>query len=185
MAIAIVCFECKNEFAREDLVEIRGSLVCASCKPILLQKVEEYGSAIVTLMPAGFWIRFAALFLDGFVLMGVMAVFGGIAGVLVFAFKFSAGIFMFVGLSYYIIFPIYHIFCLGKYGATLGKKMVKIKVVRMDGSSFGYGLATGRFFAFVLGYFTICIGYIMAAFDEKYKRALHDRICNTRVVYVK
>ena len=28
----------------------------------------------------------------------------------------------------------------------------------------------------------LCIGYLMLAFDEE-KRSLHDRICDTRVVY--
>jgi hypothetical protein len=28
------------------------------------------------------------------------------------------------------------------------------------------------------------IGYIMAAFDDQ-KRALHDRICNTRVIHTR
>jgi uncharacterized RDD family membrane protein YckC len=30
--------------------------------------------------------------------------------------------------------------------------------------------------------FILMIGYIMAAFDSE-KRALHDRICETRVIY--
>jgi len=44
-----------------------------------------------------------------------------------------------------------------------------------------YGRATGRCFAEILSGMICYIGYLMAAFDEE-KRALHDRICNTRVV---
>ena len=79
--------------------------------------------------------------------------------------------------------PFYNIYFLGKNGATLGKRMVKIKVIRMDGSALGYGLATGRFFAYILSFCTMYIGFIMALFDKEYARTLHDRICKTRVVY--
>jgi uncharacterized RDD family membrane protein YckC len=75
----------------------------------------------------------------------------------------------------------YEVFFIGKYGATLGKQACKIKVVRADGSPVGYALATGRFFAKILSSITLLIGYIIAAFDSE-KRALHDRICDTRVI---
>ncbi|HET6371045.1 MAG TPA: RDD family protein, partial [Nitrospiria bacterium] len=41
--------------------------------------------------------------------------------------------------------------------------------------------ACGRYFAEILSGIILCIGYIMAAFDDE-KRALHDRICGTRVI---
>jgi uncharacterized RDD family membrane protein YckC len=71
----------------------------------------------------------------------------------------------------------------GKYGATLGKMAAKIRVVTADGGKVSYGRATGRYFAKLLSAFTCLIGFIMAAFDEE-KRALHDRICNTRVISI-
>ena len=58
---------------------------------------------------------------------------------------------------------------------------VGIKVIRSDGAPITYGRAAGRFFAEYLSLLTIYIGYIMAGFDEE-KRALHDHICDTRVV---
>ena len=45
-----------------------------------------------------------------------------------------------------------------------------------------YGRATGRYFAHFLSSFTLGIGYLIAAFDNE-KRALHDHVCDTRVVY--
>ena len=56
-----------------------------------------------------------------------------------------------------------------------------LKVIRPDGEEITYGRACGRFFADILSYVILFIGYIMVAFDEE-KRALHDRICDTRVV---
>jgi len=76
----------------------------------------------------------------------------------------------------------YSIFFIGKYGATPGKMACKIKVITAEGGPVTYGRATGRFFAEMLSGIICYIGYIMVGFDEE-KRALHDRICNTRVIY--
>jgi uncharacterized RDD family membrane protein YckC len=70
---------------------------------------------------------------------------------------------------------------IGKYGATLGKMACKIKVVTPDGGRVTYLRAFGRYFAKLLSAMICFIGYIMAGFDDE-KRALHDRICDTRVV---
>ena len=68
----------------------------------------------------------------------------------------------------------------GKYGATLGKMALKIKVVTADGGRVSYPRAFGRYFAKMLSSFTCLIGFIIAAFDNPQRRALHDYICNTR-----
>ena len=85
-------------------------------------------------------------------------------------------------IVYFAVYGAYSIFFVGKYGATPGKMACKIKVVDETGAKIGYGRATGRFFAEFLSGLLCYIGYIMVAFDEE-KRALHDRICNTRVIY--
>ena len=56
-----------------------------------------------------------------------------------------------------------------------------LKLVRADGASLTVGRIIGRFFAEMLSWIILFIGYIMAGFDEQ-KRALHDRICDTRVI---
>jgi uncharacterized RDD family membrane protein YckC len=75
----------------------------------------------------------------------------------------------------------YETVLIGKYGATLGKMACKIKVVTAEGGRVSYLLAFGRYFAKILSAMILMIGYLMAAFDDE-KRALHDRICNTRVI---
>ena len=60
---------------------------------------------------------------------------------------------------------------------------LKIKIVTADGGRVSYARAFGRYFAKMLSGFTCAIGFIIAAFDNPQKRALHDYICNTRVVY--
>ena len=76
----------------------------------------------------------------------------------------------------------YEVFLIGRYGATLGKMACKIKIVTADGGRVSYARAFGRYFAKLLSAFTCMIGYIIAIFDKPQKRALHDHICNTRVV---
>jgi uncharacterized RDD family membrane protein YckC len=68
--------------------------------------------------------------------------------------------------------------------ATPGKLILGLQVVRTDGRPFTWGAGIGRFFAYFLSSLTLYIGFLMAAWDEE-KRALHDRICDTRVVHVK
>ena len=46
------------------------------------------------------------------------------------------------------------------------------------------GLAAGRYFAKYLSAMIFMIGFIIAGFDRE-KRALHDHICGTRVVYTR
>ncbi len=59
--------------------------------------------------------------------------------------------------------------------------MFGLKVIRSDGSPISYWRAFGRYLGTQLSSLTLMIGYIIAAFDDE-KRALHDHICDTRVV---
>jgi uncharacterized RDD family membrane protein YckC len=74
-------------------------------------------------------------------------------------------------------------FFLKKYAATPGKLVFGLKVVSTRGGPLTHGQIVGRFFAEVLAkYFTLCIGYVVAAFDPE-KRTMQDHFCDTRVVY--
>jgi uncharacterized RDD family membrane protein YckC len=186
-----VCAECGGLFNVEDMVPYGSIRVCANCKPILMQKLAE-GAQLKTgeLNYAGFWTRFAAVFLDGILLgvfnmllnfgfFGVASAFGPQLGGRAPAGPPAAFFLVFflemaVALSYETVL-------IGKYGATLGKMACKIKVVTPDGGRVSYPRSLGRYFAKLISYMICLIGYIMAGFDDQ-KRALHDRMCNTRVV---
>lgn len=77
---------------------------------------------------------------------------------------------------------IYEVLMNGKYGATLGKMIVGAKIVRLDGSALGYKFAFFRFLARIVSDLTCYIGYLIVFFRED-KRALHDLIAGTRVIY--
>jgi uncharacterized RDD family membrane protein YckC len=97
----------------------------------------------------------------------------------------STGFFMLVGLQQMvgILIPaVYNTFFVGRFGATPGKMACRLRVVIPDGAHISYMRALGRNFAEWVSAIVLAIGYIMAAFDSE-KRALHDRICDTRVVH--
>lgn len=168
----INCAECKEEFSASDLIEIKGSLVCASCKPILLQKVEESLILQDEFETASIGTRFLALLADGLICFVVGFGIGLLLNPLM-----AQMVGQLFSILYYALF-------VGKYGATPGKMICKIKIIRMDGTDVGYGIGFGRYFAKLLSFLILYIGYIMAFFDKKYAQALHDRICKTRVIVV-
>ncbi len=186
-----VCSQCGGMFPVQDTIRVGSARVCANCKPVFVQKMREGVSVeqAGALRFAGFWVRFGAYFLDGIILgivsMAINLAFGfGMAGFggqnnLGAGFSLlSIGVIilkLFTGLSY-------ETFMIGKYGATLGKMACKIQVVTPEGFKVTYGRAAGRYFAKIVSSFTCLIGFIMAGFDSE-KRALHDRMCNTRVVF--
>jgi len=131
--------------------------------PVVPRAVSPY--ARVMLAYGAFGTRAGAKLIDIVILSFVNGVFGAL-GVIVAVFVSGA----------------YHTFFVGKYGATPGKLAVGLRIVKSNGEPVGYPLALGRYFAEWLSWLTLLVGYFMAAFDAE-KRTLHDRICDTRVIY--
>jgi uncharacterized RDD family membrane protein YckC len=189
-AVQAACAECGSLFNIQDTIAYGNVRVCANCKPVFIQKLAE-GAKLNTgqMVFAGFWTRFAAVFIDGLILGAINGGIGFVGG-LVFGSTASNPSAGFVVLQLVIMFinlcigVTYETVMIGKYGATLGKMACKIKVVTADGGQVSYLLALGRYFAKMLSALVLMIGYLMAAFDDE-KRALHDRICNTRVIVAK
>lgn len=186
------CGVCGAEHGAEDLMQFRGTLVCPACKPAFVQRMREGTSQPGQLRYAGFWIRFAAKFIDGLILGVVsfiisMATAAAIAGMMAGGDGEPAlGMVLAVqGLNMVLQFAVqvaFVTFFLPRYSATPGKMATGLIVVRSDGSTLTAGRAFGRCCGEWLSSLTLGIGYLMAAFDEE-KRALHDRVCDTRVAY--
>jgi len=182
----VICAECGKAFPPDEMIRHGNAFICATCKPVFIQKLKEGVRLPGTLEYGGFWIRFAAKFIDGLIL-GVVFVLGFFA-ILPLVLKDQGSpspatvmLQLLLQLGFMVIQGAYQIFFVGKYGATPGKMVAKLRIVNPDGSKIGYGRATGRFFAEILSGLICYIGYLMVAFDDE-KRALHDRICSTRVV---
>lgn len=65
--------------------------------------------------------------------------------------------------------------------ATIGKMALGIVVTDLEGRRIGFGKATGRYFAKILSFLTIGIGFLMVAFTQR-KQGLHDILAGTLVV---
>jgi uncharacterized RDD family membrane protein YckC len=84
----------------------------------------------------------------------------------------------------------YEILILKYRSATVGKMACGLKVIRSDGRSLGWGVCFGRFFMWnvvtsgipYLNSVFMLVTSIMLGVDDE-KRALHDRVCDTRVIY--
>lgn len=142
-------------------------------------------SVVVPVAPvkyAGFWIRWAASMLDGFIVGAMGFVVGILLGIIlaVFGIKIKESPFRFLS---YIISWSYFIFMTYKYEATFGKKLVGIKVVSDKAEKLTLGqVALRETVGKIVSFMTLMIGYIMAGFTER-KQALHDKIASTVVVY--
>jgi uncharacterized RDD family membrane protein YckC len=193
------CSQCGQPSPLDQLARFGDTLVCPNCKNTYVQKIRE---GVAPFRPAfvygGFWIRFAAVFIDGIILgvasgavqlllVGsvyrplpgmreqlppdqVLAVLGAAMGTLAISMLVNIAI----GSTYEAVF-------ISRVGATPGKMVLGLKVVRPNGAPVSLGRAFGRYFAKILSSLTFCIGYIIAGFDSE-KRAMHDMIVDTRVV---
>lgn len=178
------CVECGNMFPPDEMVSHEGRTICAACKPRYFQRLQEGGLAPGAFLYGGFWIRFCAKFIDGIIVGILNMVLGFIAGIMIASNPTPENILaiqIVLNLVSFAINIAYITYFLGRFGATPGKMALGLKVVRPDGSPLTYGRACGRGFSEILSGIILMIGYIMAAFDEE-KRALHDRIADTRVV---
>lgn len=69
-------------------------------------------------------------------------------------------------------------------GATVGKRMLHLRVVDDRGARISFLRATGRYFAKFISAIVLMIGFIMVALTDR-KRALHDIIAGTLVVRIR
>lgn len=180
------CIVCNGNFDVKALEKVNDNLVCAGCKPMYEQMLSLGLTSSVSKHYGGFWIRFAAKLVDGLILWAVNM---GINMVLMMAIgkthspKLVSATAIFIALIQLIIGVAYYIYFLASnYQATPGKMLCNLKVVNDQGEKISTRQAAGRYLAEMLSSLILMIGYIMAAFDPE-KRALHDRICKTRVVY--
>jgi len=187
---ALACSQCGGTFSQSDLVQIAGNWVCGTCKPAFLSRVVAGGVSQSRWHYGGFWIRFVAVFIDGLLMQVVrMPISLLVLGVVVPPFRnpgtnptvLTGPSLTLTGVTILVAF-LYEVTMIHYYGATLGKMAVGVKVVRTDGSGISWGISIARYFMKMVSALILLIGYIIAGFDSE-KRALHDRVCDTRVIY--
>jgi uncharacterized RDD family membrane protein YckC/DNA-directed RNA polymerase subunit RPC12/RpoP len=184
------CAECGKMFPEDEMIQYEQSWVCAACKPVFFQRIKEGVAPMGTLVFATVGKRFLAVLIDGLIIVTLIFVpIFGLSMLLALSAKSdgsnAAGAMVWflpvMIILEYGLPAAFEIFFIGRYGATPGKMLMRIKVVTPEGGRVSYGRATGRYFGKMLSGIILYIGFLMAFWDEE-KRALHDRICKTRVI---
>jgi uncharacterized RDD family membrane protein YckC len=193
---------------RDVLVRVDAAATLASgAMPVTAPPVgvPAYSYAVTMQPPAhlvyaGFWLRVAAYFLDYLIieipLVSLATVVGFIYGFAAARSHASVGfltpegainasfVILELGISSVSLVVHWLYFALQESSsvqATLGKRVVGIKVTDEQGRRIGFGRASGRFFGKIISGLTLLIGYLMAGFTER-KQALHDMLAATLVV---
>jgi len=145
---------------------------------------------------AGFWRRFIAYMIDGFIIGAVFMLLMIVAVVAYFAGAMSGGgaimgrmtgpgqmasltlwmwVFsIFMDIAYFTYFH-------GSTGRTPGKMLLGLQVVSVDGTPISFGTAFLRSVGYLVSSLVFCLGYIWIAFDKK-KQGWHDKIAGTVVI---
>lgn len=186
-----VCAVSGKRYPKREMIQYEGKWVSAEHRDAFFQRIREGVAQPNEFRFAGFWIRFVAKLIDGFALYFVGALISLMFGVGILAgngFFDTAANFkgMILRQSLAIVANmgvalLYDWFFVSRFQATPGKMALGLKIVRSNGSALTTGRIIGRHFAEILSSLILCIGYIIAGFDDE-KRALHDHICDTRVI---
>jgi len=137
---------------------------------------------------AGFFVRLSAAFIDGIIVFALLF----IVRVPMWLSALSVGSnpllknvifrFSFIDIVIYLLATTYYVLMIYYEGATLGKKLLNIKVIgEKDKLSFFtvfYRETIGKYISTAI----MCIGYFLIGVDSQ-KRGLHDILCDTWVVY--
>lgn len=198
-----VCAVSGKRYPVREMIQYDGKWISAEHRDEYFQRMREgVGQPGISAVPGpygygGFWRRFCAVFVDGIILWVANQIVVFIVFT-IFGLTYSIGgprfrpgqggdmgkLFLMIGIMQIISLAIalsYEIAFIRKFDATPGKMAMGVKLLRADGGKLSVGRIIGRYFAKILSGLVLAIGYIMAGVDEE-KRALHDRICDTRVV---
>ena len=134
---------------------------------------------------AGVWMRFLAYLVDALLMSAVLFPLGFGLGLTIGASGADAnsphvnpgtnGVSIVVGWLYYSLLES------SSWQGTLGKKLLGMRVIDLNGNRISFGRATGRYFGKILSGMICFIGFVMVAFTEK-KQGLHDMLAGTLVV---
>lgn len=132
----------------------------------------------------GFWVRFAAHFVDNLIVSVIVFV------VLMIALVTSgmgsgpdaiAAITQLLNPLILLFAQLYHAYFVSSEAmATPGKRMCGLTVTDVEGKRLGFLHALGRNVCAALSYLTLMIGFIMAGFTVR-KQTLHDKLTGTLV----
>lgn len=128
---------------------------------------------------AGFWLRVLALTIDEFILVIITFI-------LLQAIKYFASVNLAQNLLYILLF--YELLDYNYYtlfwvysGQTPGKRIMKTKLIKVDGTVFTYKDAFIRYWIWMIGVALLGIGYLWIAWDKN-KQGWNDIASKTYVI---
>lgn len=186
------CSRCADTFCPDCIVEIGGLPYCLSCKTESMRDLRS-GIPVQELDMATVGGRFVALLVD-WLIIGLPLM------ILAFAILIPIGVIsaetsedvapflaifsnIFVSLGAAAVYILYEGFMLASGGQTVGKKVMKIKVVSPEGGELTKGQAWGRAISRQVLAIVPCLGLIdnLVAFGQE-RTAIHDMMAKTRVI---
>jgi uncharacterized RDD family membrane protein YckC/predicted flap endonuclease-1-like 5' DNA nuclease len=78
--------------------------------------------------------------------------------------------------------PVYFIFLATAGGQTIGKYVMGVRVVRLDGKPMNYWDGTLRWFGYLASLLPLGLGFFWVVIDDR-RRGFHDKIAGTCVIY--
>ena len=146
---------------------------------------------------AGFWRRFVAYMIDGFIVSIVFIVLAVIAGIAYFAGAMSGNgsalvakltdpeqlsvITLWIWVASVLLNIVYFTYFYGSSGRSPGKMLVGLQVVTSDGKPLSFGIAFLRSVGYLVSSLVFCLGFLWIGFDKK-KQGWHDKIAGTVVI---
>ena len=130
--------------------------------------------------PAGFWIRVVAALIDFVIFMLVRGALSLLARIVWRSDAATLGIEGVLGTTTALFAALYVILLHAFEGQTIGKLVVRVRVVGLDGAPPALGASVLRFFAYFASLLPFATGFLMAGLRSD-RRALHDLLAGTRV----
>jgi uncharacterized RDD family membrane protein YckC len=87
-----------------------------------------------------------------------------------------------LGSFYFIFYLYYALLHAAAAGVTIGKALIGLRVVRMDGLPLTFGRSSRRYVAFLLSALPLFLGLLWVIIDDR-RQGWHDKLSNTCVIY--
>jgi uncharacterized RDD family membrane protein YckC len=178
-----------------------GAESCPACGESLADSTEERGDvkatgnipARKTIVYAGFWFRAVAYLLDtatvsfvlGATVLGPILRDNHVGPSVQDAWKFYTGdspqataLLLLIQLVSWLYFAAFES---SPWQATPGKKVLGLRVTDLEGKRLSFIRASGRYFAKIISWLLLGLGFVLAGFTEK-KQALHDMLAGCLVL---
>ncbi len=145
--------------------------------------------AVAGQVPAGFWIRLVAYVIDQAILFVptiIALVLLEAAGIIPLGEADSTSVLDFdpaLNLIGLVREGAYFTLLIGLRGQTFGKRMLGLRVLRVNGERISYLRSLGRYLSYFVSSLLFGLGFLFIAWTDN-KRGWHDHICDTMVVKV-